>query len=183
MSMAMMLPVALPAVGHVGFNSLRRRRRRAMALYVCVYVGVWAVFGLAALSGERWLREVASLDRSVLLAGALALAAVWQVSWLKRRALNQCLRTVPLPPVGLRADVGCAHFAVRHGWRCIQSCWALMIVMAIVGHAGLLALGAMAALTALIAVEELTRNGNDVLAPSAGVLALAAGLIAGGRWA
>lgn len=183
MSVAMMLPVALPAVGHVAFNSLRRRRQRAMAVYVCVYVGVWVVFGLVAFGAVRWLRETASVDDGVLLAGALAIAAVWQVCRWKRRALNQCLRTVPLPPVGWRADVGCVHFAVRHGWRCLRSCWALMIVMAVVGHAGLPALGAMAALTALIAVEELTRRGSDVLTPSAGVLALAAGLVAVGRWA
>jgi predicted metal-binding membrane protein len=179
MSVAMMLPVALPAIGHVGVNSLRGRRLRAMALYVAVIVGVWVVFGVVVLTAHSWLRELASLDRSVLLAAALSLAAVWQVSGFKRRALNRCHRTVPLPPLGLRADAGCARFALVQGWRCLQSCWALMLVMAVVGHAGPPALGAMIALTFLIAIEELTREGSDLLVPSAGLLSLAAGLALG----
>lgn len=175
MSVAMMLPVALPAVRHVGLNSIRRRRQRAMALYVAVYVGIWVGFGIIVLVGERWLRDAADLDSRVLLAFALAVAAGWQVTRFKRRALFQCRRTVPLPPVGLKADAGCARFAVRQGWRCVTSCWALMTVMAIVGHDGIVV---MAAMSALIMMEELTRVGRRLLRPSAGMLALASGLVA-----
>lgn len=175
MSVAMMLPVTLPAVGHVGVNSLRRRRQRAMAIYVAVYVGIWLCFGVMVLAGERWLRDAAGVDGRVLLASALAVAAAWQVTRCKRRALFQCRRTVPLPPVGLRADAGCAHFAVRQGWRCVRSCWALMAVMAVVGHSGIVL---MVAITTLIVMEELTRDGQRLLRPSAGVLAVASGLVA-----
>jgi predicted metal-binding membrane protein len=175
MAVAMMVPVTLPAVRHVGLNSIRRRRHRAMALYLAVYVAIWVAFGVPALAAERLARETLGLDGRVLLVGALAVAAGWQLTRVKRRALFRCRRTVPLPPVGLRADAGCARFALRQGWRCVTSCWALMMVMVVAGHASLLW---MTALTALFVVEEQTLLGRRLLRPSAVALILAAGLVA-----
>jgi predicted metal-binding membrane protein len=177
MTVAMMAPVTLPAVRHVGFNSIRRRRQWAMALYFAVYVGVWVAFGALVLAGERLARETFGFDGRVLLALALAIAAGWQLTRVKRQALFRCRRTVPLPPIGLRADMGCARFALQQGWRCMISCWALMVVMAVVGHYGLMW---MVALTVLIMVEELTLLGRRLLRPSAIALTLAAGLVAFG---
>jgi predicted metal-binding membrane protein len=177
MAVAMMVPVTLPAVRHVGLNSIRRRRQWAMALYCTVYVGVWVVFGVLALAGERLVRQTLGLDPRVLLALALAVAGGWQLTRAKRRALFRCRRTVPLPPVGFRADAGCARFALRQGWRCVTSCWALMVVMAVVGHDHLVW---MTALTALILVEELTLLGRRLLRLSAVAFTLAAVLVAFG---
>jgi predicted metal-binding membrane protein len=174
MAVAMMVPVTLPAVRHVGLNSIRRRRQWAMALYSTVYIGVWVAFGVFALAGERLARQTSGLDRRVLLALVLAVAAGWQLTRAKRRALFRCQRTVPLPPVGLRADAGCARFALLQGWRCVTSCWALMAVMAVAGHANLVW---MTALTVLILVEELTLLGRRLLRPSAVALTLAAVLV------
>lgn len=173
MSVGMMLPVVLPAVGYVGLNSLRRRRGRAMAIFVGVYLGVWIVFGLAALAAVGRLRA-AGVDERLLLAGVLALAAVWQITPAKRRAIFRCRRTSPLPPVGLRADLGSARFALLQGGRCLGSCWALMLVMAVLGHGGGVALAAMAAMTAFMLVEDMTARGQDLFVPSAAALALAA---------
>jgi predicted metal-binding membrane protein len=102
------------------------------------------------------------------------MAAIWQLTRTKRRALFACRRTVPLPPVGRRADAGCARFALLQGWRCVVSCWALMLIMLMVGHAGLIW---MVVLTALILVEELTRLGRRLLRPSAAALAFVGGLV------
>jgi predicted metal-binding membrane protein len=177
MSVAMMVPVALPAVQHVGLNSIRPRRRWAMFVFFAVYVGIWVAFGVAVLAAERVADQVLRIDDRVLLAFALAVAAAWQLTRIKRRALFRCRRTVPLPPVGLRADAGCARFALQHGWRCVTSCWSLMVVMAVVQQRALLW---MAALTALIVTEELTRFGRRLLRLSAVALAVAAGLVAPG---
>jgi predicted metal-binding membrane protein len=54
------------------------------------------------------------------------------------------------------------------------SCWALMVVMAVAGHG----LAVMAALTALVALEELTLFGRRLFGPSAAILGLAAGIVA-----
>lgn len=178
MAVAMMGPVALPAVRHVGLNSIRRRREWAMALFVGVYVGVWVAFGVVVLAGERLTRKTFSVDARTLLVVALAASAGWQLTRAKRRALLRCRRTVALPPAGYRADSGCARFAFQQGWRCVTSCWALMTVMVLVGPAA--SLWWMLALTALIAVEELTVLGRRVQRPSAAVLALAAVVVAVG---
>ena len=178
MAVAMMGPVTLPAVRHVGFNSIRRRRQWAMTLYFAVSMGVWVAFGVLVLVGERVARETLGLDRRVLLTLALVVAAGWQLTHIKRRALFRCRRTVPLPPVGLRADAACTRFALQQGWRCVTSCWALMTVMPAVGHSDHAGLVWMAALTALVMGEELTRLGRRLLRASAVALIAAAGLVA-----
>jgi predicted metal-binding membrane protein len=180
MSVAMMVPVVLPAVRHVGLNSLRRRRQWAMFLFFAVYVGAWAAFGVLALAGQRLALGAIGIDARLLLACTLAVAAGWQLTRIKRRSLLACRRTVPLPPVGRRADTGCARFALRQSRRCTASCWALMAVMVAVQQATVLW---MLSLTTLMAAEELTRpgrRGEGLLPLSAAALATAAGMVAFG---
>jgi predicted metal-binding membrane protein len=175
MSVAMMVPVVLPAVRHVGLNSIRSRRRRAMSTFFTVYVGIWIAFGIAASAGERLAHDALGIDDRALLTVVLAVAAGWQLTRIKRRALNGCRRTVALPPVGVRAHIACAHFAFRQGWRCVTSCWPLMAVMTVVEHSALLW---MIALTTVIAAEELTVFGRRRLRLTAVALSVATGLVA-----
>ena len=175
MVVAMMGPAALPAVRHVGLNSLRARRQWAMALYTAVYVAVWIGFGVLALLAVRGLHAALMLDDRALLVLALVAAATWQLTRAKRRAVLACRRTVPLPPTGLRADLACARFAVAQALRCVRSCWALMAVMAFAGHASLLW---TAGLAAVIAAEELTVAGRRRLEAFGALLALAAVAVA-----
>jgi predicted metal-binding membrane protein len=171
MVMAMMVPLTLPALRHVAHNSMRYRRQRAMALYITVYVATWTLFGLVALeANDLVVRYLGIHDRTLLVLAAGA-AAAWQLTRTKRRALFACGRTVPLPPTGSRADAACARFALQQAYRCIRSCWAIMLIMATVGD---LALLWMSALTALVIAEELTRSGRRLTRPAAAVLALAA---------
>ena len=174
MVVAMMVPVTLPTVRYVGLNSLRCRRRRAMTLYTAVYVGTWALLGVTALGIDHLLRVHLGLSDRLLLVLALLAASGWQLTRAKRRALFACGRTVPLPPFGRRADAGCARFALLHGLRCIQSCWAIMLVMVALGHSSL---AWMVALTALVVAEELTVRGRWVTRPAAAMLAVAAGAV------
>jgi predicted metal-binding membrane protein len=174
MVVAMMVPVTLPVVRYVGLNSIRSRRVRAMTVYLAVYVGAWVAFGVVVLGAEELLRTKAAIDSRSLLAVALAAAAVWQLTRFKLRALYACGRTVPLPLVGLRADAGCARFALVHAARCMRSCWALMVVMTLVGNWNVLW---MAAFTGVVALEELTLIGRRLLSLSAVAFALAAGVV------
>ncbi|HEV3051521.1 MAG TPA: DUF2182 domain-containing protein, partial [Longimicrobium sp.] len=95
--------------------------------------GVWALFGAVAIAAvTTW----APRDRTPLLAAVLAVAALWQVTPWKRRALLNGHRAVPLPPRGLRATVADVHFGLRYGAACVGSCWALMLAMVVApsGH-------------------------------------------------
>jgi predicted metal-binding membrane protein len=77
--------------------------------------------------------------------------------------------------VGRRADVAVTRFALAQGRRSVVSCWALMLVMAAVGH---MHLAWMAGLTAFILFEERTLVGREPLWPAAGGLAFAAVAVA-----
>ncbi|MGH2840177.1 MAG: DUF2182 domain-containing protein [Solirubrobacteraceae bacterium] len=174
MAVAMMGPMALPAVRHVAFNSLRPRRLRAMALYFTVFTAVWVAFGIVALGGERLASDALGVDGRILLAAALAVAAAWQLTPAKRRAIYACTRTVALPPLGRKADAGVTRFALKQGRRSVISCWALMLVMAAAGHMNL---AWMAGLTAFVLFEELTLVGRQTLWPAATGLGFAAAVV------
>jgi len=145
-----------------------------MALYVAAYVLLWIGFGLAAVAAVRLAMDVGA-DERLLLVVTLTVAAVWQLTRTKRRTLIACRRTVPLPPQGRRANAGCVRFALVQWWRCVVSCWPLMLVMAVVGQHNLLL---MAALTAALLFEERSKLGRKLLRHSAAALALGAAVLA-----
>jgi predicted metal-binding membrane protein len=170
MIVAMMLPTALPAVRHVAANTLRRRRPQAMAVFAAVYLLIWVVFGALVIAvAPAW----SSVDRSVVAAGALALAAAWQLTVHKRRAVRDCHRPSPLPPTGRRATAGVARFAWRNSTACVRSCWAMMLAMAVATTATTFW---MVAITGVVLTEKLARRPRQ--ATRAGALLLAAGSVA-----
>jgi predicted metal-binding membrane protein len=167
-----MPPTALPAVRHVAANTLRRRRPRAMAGFAAVYVAIWVAFGAVVVAAApAW----AGLDRTTAAAGALALAAVWQLTPFKLRALRDCHRPSPLPPTGRRATAGMVRFAVRNGGACVRSCWAMMLAMAVTATATTFW---MVAITGLVLVEKLAPKPRQATRTAAVALALGAAVVA-----
>lgn len=169
MSVAMMVPVALPAVRHVAANSLRWRRQRAIAEFLVAYIAVWIAFGLVALPAaalvDGWI------SAKVTLVAALGTAAAWQLVPYRRRFVRACHRTVPLPPRGWLAAAGCARFGLRQGRACVGVCWPLMLVMALVMHQSLVWMVALALI--VIARKRLPRA-ERLSRPLAGGLCTAA---------
>jgi predicted metal-binding membrane protein len=149
MAVAMMGPVALAAARHVGVNALRWRRQRAIAEFGLAYVSVWTLAGVAILAlvaeAPSWTWWFVS---------ALTLAAGWQLTPMKRRALQACHRTVPLRPRGWPARRSCLAFGLRHGAACVASCWPLMVAMTFVTAGQLLWTAAFAALIVAERVAE-----------------------------
>ena len=168
MVVAMMLPSALPAVSHVAANSLRWRRRRAMATFVGVYLSIWIAFGALVLAASAALSGV---DGARGLAGALALAAVWQMTAQKRRALRDCHRPSPLPPRGRPATAGVARFALVNGSACVRSCWAMMLAAAVATSASTVC---MIAIAGIVTAEKLAQRPRRATRASAVVLAAGA---------
>jgi predicted metal-binding membrane protein len=153
----------------VAANSLRRRRARAMVTFASTYLLIWVAYGAVVIAAmPAWT----ALDPSVVAAGALALAAVWQLSLPKRRALRDCHRPSPLPPTGRRATVGVARFALRNGTACVRACWAMMLAMAVATAATTFW---MVAITGLVLTEKLAPRPRQ--ATRAGAVLLAAGSV------
>ena len=149
MAVAMMVPPALPAVRHVAVNSLYWRRHRAVLEFLLGFLAIWVAFSVVVLGAIGNWEPARS---QWMLAAALALAAAWQLTPLKGRALRLCHRPSPLPPRGWQASLGAAHFGWRNGAACLLSCWAMMVAVALVTSSMLVW---MAALTALICFEKL----------------------------
>jgi predicted metal-binding membrane protein len=170
MTMAMMLPGALPAVRHVAGHSLSWRRRQAVAEWLVVNLGVWGLAGAVTLAALG----AAHVDPVRALPVLLLAAAAWQLTPAKRRTLWRCHRTAPLYPRGRRATAAVGRFAVLNATGCVGSCWLLMAAMVVAPAAGRLPL--MAALTVLVTTEKLTDRPRRAV--RWGALALAFAVVA-----
>jgi predicted metal-binding membrane protein len=156
MSAAMMLPAVVPAA------SLAERVGRSGTAFVGGYFTVWAVTGVAAFEATRVLM---SAGRG-LAAGAIAAAAVYQLSPLKDACLRRCRS-----PLGLLLRRGALGAGLEHGVLCLGCCWALMLALLALGAGSLLW---MAAVAAAIFVEKVTWVGARASAPLAVALVGAA---------
>lgn len=164
MMVAMMLPSAAPML--LTFDRLERSRRQennggrnATLVFVAAYVTMWVGFAVAA-TASQWILLALGLitpmieSASVLLtAAALAVAGAYQLSPWKDACLHEC-RT----PMGFLITEwqpgyrGAWRMGLKHGLYCLGCCWALMLLM--------LVLGAMnpfwiVILTVVIAAEKL----------------------------
>lgn len=173
MTVAMMVPAVLPAVRHVALNSLRHRRQRAVALFLGGYLAVWAVFGVVVIPLVDAARRAVDPrpDGNALLVVALVVAAAFELTGVKRRALRACHRTVPLPPRGRRADAACARYGLRNGMACLAGCWAFMLTMVVAGHSGFLL---MVLVTAVVTAEKVAVRGTQLGPHAAAALAAVA---------
>lgn len=177
MSTAMMVPAALPAVRHAALTTMWHRRQRVVALFVAPYLALWLVFGILALLIVDWGRGVLDVGRPTLLIVVLVAAAAWELTPLKRRSLRAGHLVGPLPPQGHKADAACVGAALRYGCWSLAGCWALMLAMAVAGHAGLLL---MALLTVVIGAEKVLVRGTRLGRPaSVTLLGAAVAVLAG----
>ena len=182
MTAAMMLPSTLPLFD--AFDRVATGRAdhgRLLALLGLGYVAVWGAFGLLAhalhgvlLAGIAALPALA-WHAGLIGAATLALAGAFQFSALKHRCLEQC-RT-PLSFVmthwhGRAAAREAFLLGAHHGVFCVGCCWALMLLMFLVGAGSL---GWMLLLAALMSIEKNFAWGRHVSAPlGAALLGLAA---------
>ncbi len=153
MILAMMAPLALPALDKVWRSSLRRRRLRGVLLCFGAYVGVWLLAGaVMELALLLWTTAAGDLKGWAPAACSLVVAWIWQCSPLKQHSLNQCQRHPPLAVFGWRAEWDAVRLGLSHGMGCVGSCWALMMATLLLpqGH-----LAGMALATLLVFAERL----------------------------
>jgi predicted metal-binding membrane protein len=184
---AMMLPTVLPLLGVVARATAGRpEAARVMALVVAGYTLAWSAFGVLAFAVDSVVRAEAAQSPwlaghgAALGAAVLALAGAFQFSALKYRCLDRC-RT----PFGFfnqhwggrRPLLDGLRIGLAHGAFCVGCCWALMLVMFVVGMGNL---GWMLLLAALMAAEKNLPGGRRIAAPvGVGLIASAVALAAG----
>ncbi len=157
MMVAMMAPSAAPML--LMFAAVNRKRREREAPYVPTgiflagYVIVWTAFSVAA-TGGNWGLHQASLLSSMMgastsgyLGGALLLAAgAFQWSPLKYACLKQCRTPMGFMMTSWRdGPVGALRMGLEHGAYCLGCCWALMLLLFVLGIMNLVWIAALAA--------------------------------------
>jgi predicted metal-binding membrane protein len=149
---AMMFPLLVPMVRHVAARSFATQRERSVGLFVASYALVWLA---AAAASSVALVAVRAAFQAIDLAAwtgliCCALAACWQLSAAKVRAVNRCHGTVPLRPWAPHASRDAIGFGLLHGTRCVRACLPVMVLPLAGGHGP----GAMTAVFAILLAER-----------------------------
>jgi predicted metal-binding membrane protein len=165
MMAAMMFPSIAPmVVMNVRIQEGRRDRGQpvpigATALFVAGYLVTWTAAGLVgyglfqlgkALTGNAFAWDNAG---PYLAGGVILLAAVYQLTPLKDVCLRHCRSPFMFLMTHWRAGrVGALRMGLIHGGWCVGCCWALMAALFALG---VMSIGWMAFIAALIAIEKL----------------------------
>ncbi len=187
MMVAMMAPSAAPML--LMFAAVNRKRRERDAPYVPTgifltgYVIVWTAFAAAATAGN-WGLHQASLLSSMMgastsgyLGGALLLAAgAFQWSPLKTACLKQCRTPMGFLMTSWREGPrGALRMGLEHGAYCLGCCWALMLLLFVLGVMNLVWIAALAAFVLaekVAPMSEWVSRGTGVLLAGWGVWAI-----------
>jgi predicted metal-binding membrane protein len=156
MIVAMMFPLLVPSIGHVAARSFAARREWSVALFVAGYALVWSAAAAAISSALLIARGSLAATDLASAAGLIgcALAALWQLSPAKARAINRCHGTMPLRAFGPAADRDAVRFGLVHGYRCVRACLPTMTLPLLGGHG----LGTMAIVSVILLAERAQRS-------------------------
>jgi len=179
MMAAMMLPAVLPVVLLFARVSGERMARGQAAVrtpvFLAGYIAVWTAFGLVAYGIFRVI-----VDRHFMFLGwneqgryvaaaAIGLAALYQLTPLKRVCLHHCRSPLALILGHWREGrLGAVRMGVEHGGWCVGCCWGLMLALFAVG---VMSIAWMVIIAALIFVEKVVPRGER-LTPVLGVVLL-----------
>lgn len=127
MLVAMMTPILAGPLFHLWASSLRRRRWRAIGLFLAGYLAIWMAMAPILMLAGVTLRVMAAAVAVPGGVAALALAYLWQATPWQQRCLNRCHWTPRIGAFGLAADGDCLRFGVANALWCVGTCWALML--------------------------------------------------------
>jgi predicted metal-binding membrane protein len=177
MTVAMMVPTVVPLLRT--FTRLVGSRADLVAFLLLGYLGAWAAFGLLVHGADLALHALLAGNAFITFNGwlvgviVLGVAGAFQFSGLKYRCLARCRTPFSFVNAHWRgAAVRRQSFkiGVHHGIFCVGCCWAIMLLMFIVGTGSV---GWMLALGALMAIEKNARWGRQLSAPLGAGLLLA----------
>src|SRR5919106_3104599 len=165
MMAAMMFPSIWPmVVMYVRIQEGKREKGKeapagATPIFVAGYLVTWAVAGLvgyAIIEGGRALSwDFLSWDRAgpYVAGGVIVAAALYQLTPLKDACLRRCRSPFMFLVTAWRPGrAGAARMGIEHGGWCVGCCWGLMAALFAVG---VMSIGWMVFVAALIAIEKL----------------------------
>jgi len=154
---AMMFPSVAPTVAL--YARMSGKRTFAPLLFATGYLVTWAAAGVVtfglAYGGKHAFGGILDWDRAGRwVAGAtLVIAAVYELTPLKNACLGKCRSPLGFILSSWRGgNVGALRMGAAHGAWCVGCCWALMASLFALG---IMSLGWMAFVAALIAAEKL----------------------------
>ena len=161
MMAAMMLPSFAPMV--VGRARIERARgggntTAGSIAFVAGYVATWAAVGLAGYAIVEGVRSLGigllSWDSGgpYVAGGVIVVAAVYQLTAAKDACLTHCRRPEMLLGDWRPGPLGALRMGIDHGGFCVGCCWAMMAALFALG---IMSVGWMAFVAALIAIEKL----------------------------
>jgi predicted metal-binding membrane protein len=183
MTVAMMLPTSLPVVATLHRFAVNRSDRwLLLALAVLGYLMVWVLAGFLSYLGytgwlwlassNAWLSKNAPSGAPLLL----LVAGAFQFSALKYRCLERCRSPFSFVVEhwqGRRERWQSLRLGLDHGLYCAGCCWALMLLMFVVGAGNLVW---MFVLAIVMATEKNVSWGARLSTPI-GVVLLVSGVL------
>jgi predicted metal-binding membrane protein len=165
MMAAMMFPSIAPmVVMYARIQEGKRERGQtapagATTLFVAGYLVSWGIAGVLGYAIFKATRSVEidalSWDRGgpYLAGGIIVAAAIYQLTPLKDVCLRKCRSPLMFLMTAMRPGrLGALRMGIEHGGWCVGCCWALMAALFALG---VMSLGWMAFLAAVIAGEKL----------------------------
>ena len=184
MTSAMMLPTTLPLLRRFdAITAARTDHAGLVALLISGYLIVWLGFGVASHGLDTALHVVARRSEWLVVnawclgAGLLAVAGFFQFSKLKYRCLDKC--RAPLSFIiqhwqGVAPRRDALQLGLHHGLFCVGCCWAIMLLMFVVGTGNI---GWMLMLGAVMAIEKNSPWGRRLSQPLGFALVTSAALM------
>ena len=165
MMAAMMFPSIAPmVVMHARVEEGKRRQgleteAGTTAMFVCGYLLTWTAAGLVGYAiieaGQGLSLDFLAWDRAgpYVAGGVIAAAAIYQLTPLKDACLRRCRSPMMFLLSAWRPGrVGALRMGLEHGAWCVGCCWALMAALFALG---VMSIGWMVLIAALIATEKL----------------------------
>ncbi len=167
MMVGMMSPTVAPsALAHRAAARQRGASPLSTAAFVVGFLFVWAATGLVGFAAYRLILQIsptADDSRWLPALAGLVLVGVGVLQFTPWKV--HCLRTCRTP----RASIGNADSTAStrasfgaglvHGWRCLGCCWALMVVLLVVG---VMNLAWMAVISAVFLVDKHWTRGEGL---------------------
>jgi len=180
MMTAMMLPSALPMISLYGATQRGSAGKGThgvpVALFVLVYLSVWAASGVPVYFAHTFLMTLAGSAFAYAIAVILLAAGVFQLSPLKQVCLRACRSPLAFLLGHWRAGRrGSLALGWSHAVYCLGCCWALMVVLVAAGAMGL---RWVLLITAVVAAEKLLPGGEWFARAAGGALLLLGATVA-----